>query len=398
MGIFFPWMVTKLKRQIMSKIPNLRIFLALSFIAVITIYPVLALPVMIGILMDHAGMSSFSAGWLVSVGTLATASAGLLMSIKVDNKNLQKISRFVLIIALAIDLLSAFTAGATIIFFFIRIIWGIAMGVAHAISIASIAHYDNFKHGYGIYVGLQFIVSGLALYIVPVYSDSIGVMGFFIGFAILDFFALLLTKFLASESKQSSKEHTNKSSLGALITVPAVLAIMGFALFEAANTSQFSYIERFGMISNITEHQIGLALLVGSLLGIPGALSIFIIGDKFGLIKPLALGLLLPIAALTMLLSSNSYSIYFITSCILGFSWSFCMPFIDSLLARIDRKGRVVAAGSSISFFGSALGPGIAAMVVSGDQYRNSFILAIGLFLATLLIFMILGKKMREVL
>ena len=82
----------------MSKIPNLRIFLALSFIAVITIYPVLALPVMIGILMDHAGMSSFSAGWLVSVGPLATASAGLLMSIKVDNKHLQKISQLFVVL------------------------------------------------------------------------------------------------------------------------------------------------------------------------------------------------------------------------------------------------------------------------------------------------------------
>ena len=76
----------------MNKIPNLKVFSALSFIAVITIYPVLALPVMIGILMDHAEMSSFSAGWVVSVGTLATASAGLLMSAKVDNKNLQKIN------------------------------------------------------------------------------------------------------------------------------------------------------------------------------------------------------------------------------------------------------------------------------------------------------------------
>ena len=66
----------------MHKIPNLRVFIALSLIAVISIYPVLALPVMIGILMDHAEMSSFSAGWLVSIGTLATASAGFLMSIK----------------------------------------------------------------------------------------------------------------------------------------------------------------------------------------------------------------------------------------------------------------------------------------------------------------------------
>ena len=398
MGKFFLWMAIEPKRKIVHKIPNLRIFLALSFIAVITIYPVLALPVMIGILMDHAGMSSFSAGWLTSIGTLATASAGLLMSIKMDNKNLQKISRFGLIIAIAIDLLSAFTAGATIIFFFIRIIWGIAMGVAHAASISSIAHYDNYKHGYGIYVGLQFIVSGIALYIVPVYSDLIGVTGFFIGFAVLDFFALLLTKFLTSEYNQPSREYKTKSGLGVIITVPAILAIIGFALFEAANTAQFSYIERFGVISNITEHQIGLALLVGSLLGIPGALSIFVIGDKFGLVKPLTFGFLLAISALTMILLSNNYTTYFITSCLLGFSWSFCMPFIESLLARIDRKGRVVAAGSSISFFGSALGPGMAAIVVSGDQYRNSFVLSICLFLVTLLIFIILGKKMKKAL
>jgi predicted MFS family arabinose efflux permease len=247
-------------------------------------------------------------------------------------------------------------------------------------------------------VGLQFIVSGIALYIVPVYSDLIGVMGFFIGFAVLDFMAFLATQFLTAEHKSLANNNKTKSGLSAIVTVPALLAIIGFTLFEAANTSQFSYIERFGVISNITEHQIGSALLVGSLLGIPGALSIFLIGDKFGLIKPLAFGLLLPVLALTMLLSSNNYSIYFLTSCLLGFSWSFCMPFIDSLLARIDRKGRVVAAGSSISFFGSALGPGIAAIVVSEGQYSNSFVLSIGLFLLTLLVFMILGKKMQATL
>ena len=379
------------------KIPNLRIFFALSFIAVMSIYPVLTLPVMIGILMDHAGMSSFSAGWLTAVGTLSTASAGFIMSIKMDNKNLQKLSRFTLIIAIFTDLLSAFTAGATIIFFLVRVIWGLAMGVAHASSVSSIAHYDNFKQGFGIYVGLQFIVSGIGLYIIPVYADIIGVTGFFIGFAVLDFVALIFTKYLGSDYNEPVKTNKNNTSLGIIISVPAILAIIGFTVFEAANTAQFSYIERFGVISNLTEHQIGIALLVGSLLGIPGAFSIFILGDKFGLVRPLILGFLLSISALTMLLMSSNYIIYFITSCMLGFSWSFCMPFIESLLAKIDRKGRVVAAGSSISFFGSAFGPGMAAIVVSGDIYTNSFILSICLFSITLLIFLILGKKIKEI-
>ena len=378
------------------KIPNLKIFFALSFIAVMSIYPVLTLPVMIGILMDHAGMSSFSAGWLTAVGTLSTASAGFIMSIKMDTKNLQKLSRFTLIIAIFTDLLSAFTAGTTIIFFLIRVIWGLAMGVAHASSVSSIAHYDNFKQGFGIYVGLQFIVSGIGLYIIPVYADIIGVTGFFIGFAVLDFVALIFTKYLGSDYKEPAKTKENNTSLGVMISVPAILAIIGFTVFEAANTAQFSYIERFGVISNLTEHQIGIALLVGSLLGIPGAFSIFILGDKFGLVRPLIFGFLLSISALTMLLLSSNYLIFFITSCMLGFSWSFCMPFIESLLAKIDRKGRVVAAGSSISFFGSAFGPGMAAIVVSGDIYTNSFILSICLFSITLLIFLILGKQIKE--
>ena len=351
---------------------------------------------MIGILMDHTGMSSFSAGWLTAIGTLSTASAGLIMSIKMDNKNLQKLSRFTLIIAIVTDLLSAFTAGATIIFFLVRVIWGLAMGVAHASSVSSIAHYDNFNQGYGIYVGLQFIVSGIGLYIIPVYADIIGVTGFFIGFAVLDFIALIFTKYLGSDYNQPDKINKNNTSLGVMISVPAILAIVGFTVFEAANTAQFSYIERFGVISNLSEHQIGVALLVGSVLGIPGAFSIFILGDKFGLVRPLVFGFLLSISALTMLLLSSNYTIYFITSCMLGFSWSFCMPFIESLLAKIDRKGRVVAAGSSISFFGSAFGPGMAAIVVSGDIYRNSFILSICLFFITLMIFMILGKKIKE--
>ena len=378
------------------KIPNLRIFFALSFIAVMSIYPVLTLPVMIGILMDHAEMSSFSAGWLTAVGTLSTASAGFIMSIKMDNKNLQKLSRFTLIIAIFTDLLSAFMAGTTIIFFLIRVIWGLAMGVAHASSVSSIAHYDNFKQGFGIYVGLQFIVSGIGLYIIPVYADIIGVTGFFIGFAVLDFVALIFTKYLGSDYNEPVQKNKNNTSLGVMISVPAILAIIGFTVFEAANTAQFSYIERFGVISNLTEHQIGIALLVGSLLGIPGAFSIFILGDKFGLVRPLIFGFLLSISALTMLLLSSNYIIYFITSCMLGFSWSFCMPFIESLLAKIDRKGRVVAAGSSISFFGSAFGPGMAAIVVSGDIYTNSFILSICLFSITLLIFLILGKQIKE--
>ena len=376
-----------------KKIENFKSLSALSFIAVVTIYPVLTLPAMIGLLMDHAEMTSFSAGWVVAIGTFSTATAGFLMSTRIDRHNIKQLSRVTLVIAILMDLISAFTANMIIIIFLVRILWGLAMGVAHASSISSIAHYENFKDGYGLYVGLQFIVSGLGLYLVPVYSELIGVEGFFIGFVIMDLIALYLTKFLQNKSEIIDKNSDTNSGIFVMLSVPALLAILGFTLFEAANTSQFSYIERFGVVSNLSEYQIGFALLVGSMLGIPGGLSIFLVGERFGLVKPLAFGILISVSALVLLLNFNSYSIYFISSCMLGFSWAFCMPFIESLLARIDRKGRVVAAGSSVSFFGSALGPGFAAIVVFNDQYRNSFLLSICLFLVTLIAFLSLKLK-----
>ncbi len=184
-----------------KKIDNFKSLSALSFIAVVTIYPVLTLPAMIGLLMDHAEMTSFSAGWVVAIGTFSTATAGFLMSMRIDKQNIKGLCRVALVIAILMDFISAFTANVLIVIFLVRILWGLAMGVAHASSISSIAHYENFKHGYGLYVGLQFIVSGLGLYLVPVYSDLIGVEGFFITFVIMDLIALYLTKFLQNKSE-----------------------------------------------------------------------------------------------------------------------------------------------------------------------------------------------------
>ena len=85
-----------------------------------------------------------------------------------------------------------------------------------------------------------------------------------------------------------------------------------------------------------------------------------------------------------------------IGSCCMGFAWAFCLPFIQTLLARIDRNGSAIAAGSSLSTLGSAIGPGLAALVVGAGQYANVFLLSVGLFVVTLLAFTggaILGRE-----
>lgn len=359
--------------------------------------PLLVLPAMIGVLVDNAGMSESSAGWSASLNFLGSAIVGIAMAIRVHHVNLRQVATFALGLAVITDLVSAFTAGDNAIFFGVRMLAGFALGAAYVSSVAAFARFDGFERGFGIFVTIQFIVSGLGLYVVPVYADEMGATGLFSLFAVLDFVALLLAKNLPAE-KALQTNHGEAgieavSELKILFTASALFAIIGFAVFEAANNAQFAYIERFGVALEISDQKVGIALLIASLIGIPGAFSIVLIGQRFGTLAPLFFGTVIAVTGLTVLLNSESYAGYFIGGCCMGFSWAFCLPFIQSLLAKIDRRGSAIAAGTSLSTLGSAVGPGLAAMVVGGGNYGNVFMLSIGLFAFMLLSFYIANKN-----
>src|SRR4030095_8250057 len=69
----------------------------------------------------------------------------------------------------------------------------------------------------------------------------------------------------------------------------------------------------------------------------------------------------------------------------LGFSWAYCLPYIQGLTAALDPNGSAVAAAASASTIGGAFGPAFAARVVGDGEYRSVMLLAIVLFLVALM-------------
>jgi predicted MFS family arabinose efflux permease len=369
------------------RIENLSRFTVFSVIGSVTLMPLLVLPAMIGVLVDQADMSESLAGWSASLNFAGSACIGLLMSLRIHHLNLRQVATLALALAVIADLASAFTAGPTTTFLVVRTIAGVMLGAAYVTAATSFARYDDYERGFGLFVTLQFIISGLGLYLVPVYSDQLGASGLFLAFAALDLLALVLARHLPDEIAAEKRSDESRSELHVLLTLAAILGIVGFALFEAANNAQFTYIERFGVALEISEHQIGVALLIASLIGIPGAFTIVIIGHRFGTMGPLTLGISIAVLGLMILLGTETYFWYFVGGCCMGFSWAYCLPYIQSLMASLDRNGSAIAAGTSLSTLGSALGPGAAAMVVVGGKYGNVFMLSIVLFVITFICF-----------
>ena len=377
-------------------IPHLRQFLALSVIGSVTLMPLLVLPAMIGVLVDNAQMTDSSAGWSASAHFLANALVGLALSLRVHHLDLRRTATLALAVAVLADIVSALTAGPTVLFFGARILAGVALGAAYVATITAFPRYDGYDRGFGLFVTLQFIISGIGLYIVPVYADQMGATGLFLGLAVLDGIALWLARTLPTVDASVTESTDKASEWKTLIALSALLAIVGFATFEAANNAQFTYIERFGISLGISDEQVGFALLIASLIGIPGAFCIVFFGQRFGTLGPLVFGMGIAVTGLIILMNAEGFAAYFAGGCCMGFSWAFCLPYIQAVLANIDRKGSVLAAGSAFSGFGIAAGPGLAALVVAEEHYTNVFKLSIALFALTLAAFFYAQRNRRS--
>ena len=370
------------------RIPNLALFSAYSFIGTVSLMPLLVLPAMVGVLVDHAQLSESMAGWAAAASALGGALVAMALAFRMHRLDLRKTATLALGLAVLADTVSAYAAAPTLIFIAIRFATGVAIGAANVAAISAFPRLPDFERGYGLFVTLQFIVSGLGLYLLPVYSAELGAKGMYLCFAALDLCALILARRLPGAATIGAAVPKRGSELAVLMSLATLLAIGAFGLFEAANNAQFTYIERLGVANGYTDLQIGTALLIASLIGIPGAFSIVIAGSRFSVTGALTFGIAIAVAGLVALLSTSAFAGYLAAACCLGFSWAFCLPYIQTLLARYDRHGSAVAAGNSIATVGGAAGPGIAAMVVAGGNYAGVLLLSLALFMVCITCFL----------
>ncbi|MBW2541575.1 MAG: MFS transporter, partial [Deltaproteobacteria bacterium] len=339
-------------------------FFVCAVIGTVSFLPLLVLPAMVNVLVDEAGLSESLAGWAASVNFFGVAVVALAMAFQMHRVDLRQTAIVVLSIALSADLASAYFAAPTAAFLSIRLIAGLANGAAQIAAQSAIARADDAERGFGLLITLQFSIAALGCYILPVYSAELGATGMFLLFAACDSLALLLAGRLPGRESDEPVETEFGSEKHILFSSVTLLALLGYFVFEAANTAQYTYLGRLGVALAFSGEAIGAVLMIASLAGIPGAFTIIVIGNRFGTIGPLLFGIGVAIVGLVILITSGAFAWYLMAGICLGFSWAFCLPFIQSLLASLDRNGSALAAGAAAAAIGVAVGPGLAASVV----------------------------------
>ncbi len=378
-----------------------RELLALSCLGTVALFQLLSLPALIGVLVDRSPLTEQQAGFAASANFLGGAIIALALAFQMGYLRLRQLAVWALVITALADALSAFTVHNYPLFLLVRFVAGLGSGVVYVATLAAFSRSADPERGYGVFVTLQFIFSGLVLYVLPVYSAQLGVAGMFTIIATLDVFALLCCHYVPAEAAAEKQGKAyfgmqlDQNSLAKLFGLSAMAAMLGFGIYEAAMAAQFSYIERLAVSWGLSSQQIGSALLIQSLVGIPGAFTIIIIGRRFAYLGPLLVGIAVSIVGLLILIHGRGFTAFIAGGCLLGFSWAYCLPFIQSLLASLDRSGSVLAAASFFTTLGSSAGPWLAALLLGDSQYLRVLWLAIGLFVLAVLCFLVSDRSKK---
>jgi len=331
-----------------------------SILGSVAILPILILPTMVGALVDYAGFTEAEAGWVVAVGFAGSAFGAVVVGLRIRHLDPQRLAVLGLILLVVFDAASMLVSQVPAwVFVMLRFASGVGGAVAYAAVMTSIAASVNPERGYGIFMVFQFGLSAIALYGLPLVISDIGVVGMYLSMAVAAALSLLL---------KESVIHRGTTMLG-----------IGF--YETANFMHYTYADRIGVGFELTDYRIGEILGFASLLGIPAALIVIWMGDRFGQLGPLVFALVLTIGSLAWLLIPAGTATYIVSMSVIGFAWAFGLPFFYAVEARLDPGGSVVVVGGFFTSCGSVAGPALAATLAAPEGYDNVLIVAIGVYI-----------------
>jgi predicted MFS family arabinose efflux permease len=358
-----------------------RVFLA--FLATAGLFYVNIIPAIVDGLKEGLAFTDQQAGWVASSNVYGAAAGALLIVFVIRRLHWRPTAYALLGLLIGMDLLSLLieSPGLMIATRFLHgCIGGALVGVGFSV-IARTLHPDRT---FGVLLFIQFGLGGLGnLYIprlVPVFGTSV----LFISLIAFSVVTALMVPFLDRYPVTASDRQAKAIAIDRSVMFPIALVLAALFLFQASNNGLFAFIIGLGKSSGLELNFITLSLAIAGWIGLLGAALVIVFHTRFGRTLPLAIAMLVTMAATWALHYSDSGTIYLLANCAVGVTWAFVMSYLLGLVSAFDRTGQMAALGGFASKMGLATGPMLAGTLLGDDNYGLLINLAVvGLAVAT---------------
>jgi len=333
------------------------------------------LPILIGAIVDQLGLDRSMVGWITFSNIGGLAIGGISATLLIGKIRLLHLIRFGCIGLIVFDLLSTACSSAEVLLAY-RFLSGIAGGILYSSSLASFSALEDSIKAFSIYVISYAAVSSITLFGLPY---LINLYGYEIGFYTLAFMALISLAFssviLEFESGLKAKDFSSLTSL--FRNKYVVMGLLSYFLTQLGGGVMYTYIERIAQDAGQSSELVGFILSISAIFSAIAAFVIIKMGNRFGQIWPMTIGLFLMTLSMITLFYAEYTVMFLIGSCLVGAFWSVMIPFYQQMQGRFDLLGRIVTVGTVLNMLGRAIGPALAALFLGDSAFENVLYLSI---------------------
>ncbi len=370
-------------------------FVAMVVLGAAGAYITVVLPTIVQQLVQNVGFTGTQANQIVGAEKFGMMAASLGLSFVIS-----KLPRRGLALAFLVLLAGANAACAGLTTFtpyaIMRFLCGVAEGGVISIMAASAAALGIADRVFGWYLAVTLGISYAAFQLViPGVLQSTGLPGLFYCMSGLSIAVGLCVPFLpAQQAAPAAKTEVARSPAQDRARGLIGLALGATLLFEACIGAVWNNITLIGGQSGYSESEISDGLGGAMIVGIVAGIASGVLGNRWGRVLPLALGVGAIIASQLMLKLAPGQVPFVIVSMMFFFAWFFTLPYFVGVVAALDKTGRAAVASIVVQTGGLMIGPLIAGEVIRGnDNYPN--ILWVGLISAAACLALILPAAAR---
>ena len=321
------------------------------------------------------GYTERQAGWVAATEMGGLALAAGILALWTDRIDWHRTLRSGALLAAAADVASAF-AHDVVTFSAARFIAGFGLGALVSLSWAAVGLTRDPDRQFGWYVGWALIYGAVGIVVLPAAFSSIGMSGVMVAMGAFALFAVPFVRFMPRSAASRTAPNPDAVEISSAMKA---LALTGIFAFNTALGAAWAYLFLIGVAAGLAEQSIANALAVSQIAAVVGSIVVVVMGQRFGRIGPVCVGLLVSAASLAPLLGTVSLAQYTLGVCTFNFLWNIVLPYAFAAFSSYDRTGRMVVAAVALQMLGFGIGPGAAAMLMQPNDFDAVVILAMGL-------------------
>lgn len=371
-------------------------FLSMVVLGAAGAYITVVLPAIVQQLVQNVGFTGTQANQVVGAEKFGMMAASLGLTFVIGKLPRRALAvGFLLLLALANGAcagLSTFApyAGA-------RFLCGVAEGGVISIMAASAAALGVADRVFGWYLAVTLGISYAAFQLViPGVLASSGLAGLFYCMSAMSIVVMASVPFLPAQHTAQQVASANARAQGTESSKGLIAMALGATLlFEACIGAVWNNITLIAGKSGYTEAEIGAGLANAMIVGIIAGIASGVVGDKWGRVLPLALGVGAILVSQMLLKFAPGQVSFAVIAMSFFFAWFFTLPYFVGVVAALDVTGRAAVASIVVQTGGLMVGPLIAGEVIRGnDNYPN--ILWVGLVTAVLCLALVLPAAAKR--